>query len=56
MKVSITFVIDVNADGWVSEFGLPRSPVAIRRHLKDYLHNLAREHLAELGLLAENGD
>lgn len=53
MKVSITFVVDVDADGWAAEFGVPRTPVAIRRHVLAWVRELARQELAELGLLAE---
>lgn len=50
MKVRVSYTVEVDPEGWVSEYGV--DPSEVRDDVKDHLHTCGVEHLASLGLLA----
>lgn len=51
MKVKISTTVDINAEAWTLNYGT--APNEIRADVKAYVDDLIRQHLTELGLLAE---
>lgn len=53
MKVRVTVTVDIDAESWDLNYGIPADrPDAIRADVREYVQNLVTQHLHDLGVAA----
>lgn len=54
MRVRVSFVVDVDVEAWMSEYGVAREDV--RDDVRTYIENGALDQLRDFGLLVKSSD
>lgn len=56
MRIAVTYTVEINPEAWAAKFKIERAPNVVRADVRRYLRVMAREHLADLGLVALPGE